>query len=65
MKIHKNWKIALLLIALVLKAVILKEFSGKANSNPIFLIAGEVPEPGTILFLAIGGLWLRNRNRNK
>ncbi|MBW8000593.1 MAG: PEP-CTERM sorting domain-containing protein [Planctomycetes bacterium] len=71
----KNLKIIVLLIGLAVQGFVLnslsqtkagqwyKQLTNRSCDNVALQIAGEVPEPGTILLFGFGGLWLRRRNR--
>ena len=61
MSLHKNWKVVVLLAALVVQGIVINRLAGEGSDNVIWQIAGEVPEPGSILFLALGSLWLRSQ----
>ena len=64
MNLHKNWKIIVLLVALAVQGIVINQLTSGDSDNVIWQIAGgEVPEPGSILFLALGSLWLRNQSR--
>ena len=63
MSLHKNWKIIVLLVGLAIQGIVINQLTGAGSDNIIWQIAGEVPEPGSILFLALGSLWLRNQSR--
>lgn len=76
MSLRKNLKIIVLLVGLAVQGVICsmsqtktsQQFSqliGRGCDNVALQIAGEVPEPGSILLLAFGSLWLRKQNRKK
>lgn len=64
MGLRKNWKVIVLLVAIAVQGIVINQLAGAGSDNIIGQIAGgEVPEPGSILFLALGSLWLRNQNR--
>lgn len=63
MNLHKNWKVIILLVAVAVWEVVISRLTRGGGDNVIWRIAGEVPEPGSILLLALGSLWLRNENR--
>ena len=63
MGLHKNWKIIVLLVGLAIQGIVINRFIGGGSDNIILQIAGEVPEPGSILFLALGVFWLKKQNR--
>jgi hypothetical protein len=63
MNLHKNWKVIILMIVMTVREVVISQLTCGGGDNVIWQIAGEVPEPGSILLLALGGLWLRNENR--
>ena len=63
MNLHKNWKVIILLVAVAVREVVISQLTRGGGDNVIWQIAGEVPEPGSILLLALGSLWLRNENR--
>ena len=63
MGLHKNWKIIVLLVGLALQGIVINRLIGGGSDNIILQIAGEVPDPGSILFLALGAFWLRKQNR--
>ena len=62
MSLYKNWKIIVLLVALATQGIVINRLIGGGSDNVIWQIAGEVPEPGSIILLAFGSLWLRNEN---
>ena len=64
MSLRKNWKVIVLLVAIAVQWIVINRLTGAGSDNIIWQIAGgEVPEPGSILFLALGSLWLRNQSR--
>ena len=63
MDLRKNWKVIVLLAAIAVQGIVINQLTGAGSDNTIWQIAGEVPEPGSILFLAFGSLWIRNQNR--
>ena len=63
MSLHKNWKVFILLVVLAAQGLVINQFVSESGDNIIWQIAGEVPEPGSILLLAFGSLWLRKQNR--
>ena len=62
MNLNKNCKITLVLIALAVQEIVINHLTSGGGDNTIWQIAAEVPEPGSILFLALGGLWIRKQN---
>ena len=65
MNLNKNWKTIVLLVALAVQGIVIEKLIGAGSDNCIFQIAGEVPEPGSVLFLVFGSLWLRKKNSKK
>ena len=63
MNVQKKWKVVMFLAALVTQAFVMNLFIRDCSDNTIWQIAGEVPEPGSILLFAIGGLLLRRQIR--
>ncbi len=63
MNVQKKWKVIILLAALVTQAFVMNLLVSDCSDNTIWQIAGEVPEPGSILLFAIGGLLLRRQIR--
>ncbi len=63
MGLRKNWKVIVLLVAIAVQGIVINQLISGGSDNVIWQIAGEVPEPGSILFLALGSLWLRNQSR--
>ena len=64
MILHKNWKVIVLLVALAVQGIVINQLTSGGSDNVIWQIAGgEVPEPGSIVFLALGCFWLRKQNR--
>ncbi len=63
MSLRKNWKVIVLLVAIAVQGIVINRLTGAGSDNIIWQIAGEVPEPGSILFLAFGSLWLRSQSR--
>ncbi|MHC4115378.1 MAG: PEP-CTERM sorting domain-containing protein [Planctomycetota bacterium] len=63
MNLHKNWRVIILLVAMAVQGVVISQLTRGGGDNVIWQIAGEIPESGSILLLALGSLWLRNKNR--
>ena len=63
MGLRKNWEVIVLLVAIAVQEIVINQLIGAGSDNTIWQIAGEVPEPGSILFLALGSLWLRHQSR--
>ena len=63
MSLHKNWKVIILLVVMAAQGFVINHLTRGCGDNVIWQIATEVPEPGSILFLAFGSLWLRNQSR--
>lgn len=75
MGLRKNWKIIVLLVGLAVQGIVIdslnqtevgqwySQLTNGGCDNVVLQIAGELPEPGSILVLAFGSLWLRKQNR--
>ena len=74
MDLRKNLKIIVLLVGLSAQGFLISsvgqtemcsQLIGRNCDNAVLQIAGgrEVPDAGSIVLLAFGSLWLRNKNR--
>jgi len=63
MSLRKNWKVIILLAVLAVQGILINQLTRVGGDDAIWQIAAEIPEPGSILFLALGSLWLRNQSR--
>jgi len=65
MKLRKYLKIAVVLLAVSLQSILFNWLMGSHLNSLDINIAGEVPDPGTILLFGLGALMLRHENRKQ
>lgn len=65
MKLHKYLKITLVLLAASVQSMLLDWLLGGLPTDFDIHIAGEVPDPGTILLFGLGALMLLHENRKQ
>jgi len=65
MKLQKHWKMGLILLAMSVQSMVFNWFMGSHFNSLDISIAGEVPEPGTILLFGLGALMLRHENKKQ
>jgi len=65
MKSWKHWRMASILLALCVQSLLFNWLMSSYFSDTGISIAGEVPEPGSILLLGLGALMLRRENRKQ
>ncbi|MHC4463562.1 MAG: PEP-CTERM sorting domain-containing protein [Thermoplasmata archaeon] len=67
MKLGKYGKINLVLLAMGVQSMLFNWLMNSNLKNVDVKVAGEIPEPGTILLFALGGFvlyrWDKNRER--
>lgn len=65
MKWGKFVKISLVLLAMCMQSMLLNRLMNSDLCNVDIQVAGEVPDPGTILLLGLGALLMRHTNRKQ
>ena len=65
MKWRRYVKISLVLLATCVQSMLLNWLMNSNLCNVDIQVAGEVPDPGTILLFGLGALLLRHENRKQ
>lgn len=64
-KSWKHWRMVLILLAMCIQSLLFNWLMSGYFNNTGINIAGEVPEPGSILLLGLGALMLRRQKRKQ
>lgn len=61
--LKKHWKTALIVTGATVQGILISEIVSGFHTNFDVCIAGEVPEPGSILLLGLGAMFLRREKK--